>query len=165
MPKIIKHSFKESDTARLNDLAKEHSLTFRRTGMVYRFEDFTAYGLDQALGYAEGFDRAIAACKGIGYKGDVDDNEFMAPFTIQGPWKVVVNPETAASKFPMTPMLVAVRDDGLAIYSHCEPYVDKYYMGWSGKIPVTVVGCPPFGEVIRMADERWPFQKTGSDDA
>ena len=54
---------KESDGYRLNDLAKQHGLTFKRTGMVYRFEDFTAYGLDQALGYAEGFDRAVSVCR------------------------------------------------------------------------------------------------------
>jgi hypothetical protein len=29
--------------------------------MVYRFKDYTAYGLDQAIGYVEGYDRAIAA--------------------------------------------------------------------------------------------------------
>jgi hypothetical protein len=29
---------------------------------LLRFDDFTAYGLDQALGYAKGFDRAMAAC-------------------------------------------------------------------------------------------------------
>jgi hypothetical protein len=58
-----RNSFKESDALRLDDLAEEHGLTFKRTGMVYRFEDFTAYGLDQALGYAEGFDRAIAVCR------------------------------------------------------------------------------------------------------
>src|SRR5258708_12070278 len=49
---------KETDAVRLNDLAEQHGLSFRRVGMIYRFEDFTAYGLDQALGYAEGFDRA-----------------------------------------------------------------------------------------------------------
>jgi hypothetical protein len=118
---------------------------------------------------AAGSTRTGQACRRVRrrrkYMDDIDDNEFMAPFTIQGPWKVVVNPETAASKFPMTPMLVGVREDGLAIYSHCEPYVDKYYMGWTDKIPVTVVGCPPFGQVIRMADEQWPFQEAGSGDA
>jgi hypothetical protein len=53
---------KESDTYRLNDLAKQHGLPFKRVGMIYSFEDFTAYGLDQALGYAEGFDRARSVC-------------------------------------------------------------------------------------------------------
>jgi hypothetical protein len=65
MKKIRQYDFKESDTARLNDLAKQHGLSFRRAGMVYRFEDYTAYGLDQALGYVEGFDRAIAARRGV----------------------------------------------------------------------------------------------------
>ena len=44
---------------RLADLSRSHNLLFRRSGMIYRFEDFTAYGLDQALGYAEGHDRAV----------------------------------------------------------------------------------------------------------
>ncbi len=56
---------KESDMARLNDLARQHGLAFKCVGMIYRFEDFTAYGLDQALGYVEGFDRAMAACGGV----------------------------------------------------------------------------------------------------
>ena len=34
-------------------------------GMIYRFEDFTACGLDQALDYVEGYDRAMAACRGL----------------------------------------------------------------------------------------------------
>jgi hypothetical protein len=61
MKKIRRFDSKESDKARLNDLAEQHGLSFRQAGMVYRFEDYTAYGLDQALGYVEGFDRAIAA--------------------------------------------------------------------------------------------------------
>lgn len=60
MKRIPKNPFKESDMARLNNLATRHGLSIKRSGMVYRFEDFTAYGLGQALGYAEGFDRAIA---------------------------------------------------------------------------------------------------------
>ena len=62
MKRIRKYDSKESDTARLHDLAQQYGLHFRRSGMVYRFEDYTACGLDQALGYVEGFDRAIAAC-------------------------------------------------------------------------------------------------------
>jgi hypothetical protein len=62
--RIRKHEFK-SDTARLNDLARQHGLPFKRVGMVYRFEDYTAYGLDQALGYVEGFDRAMAASRTV----------------------------------------------------------------------------------------------------
>ena len=61
MKRIRKIEFKESDTARLHDLAQQHGLHFRRSGMIYRFEDYTAYGLDQALAYVEGFDRAMAA--------------------------------------------------------------------------------------------------------
>jgi hypothetical protein len=95
----------------------------------------------------------------------MDDSEFGVPFTVEGRWKVVVNPETATSKFPMTSMLVAVREDRLAIYSHCEPYVDKYWMRMPGKNVLAVVGCPPFGEVITMADEQWPFQDQGLPDA
>ncbi len=63
MPRI-KFDSRESDALRLEDLAREHGLTFKRVGMVYMFEDFNAYGLDQALGYAEGFDRAMATCRG-----------------------------------------------------------------------------------------------------
>jgi hypothetical protein len=61
MKRIRRLEFKESDNARQNDLARQHGLAFKRVGMIYRFEDYTAYGLDQALGYVEGFDRAIAA--------------------------------------------------------------------------------------------------------
>jgi hypothetical protein len=53
----MKNSDKETDTLRLNDLAKQHRLTFKRVGSTYIFDDFTAHGLRQALGYAEGFDR------------------------------------------------------------------------------------------------------------
>jgi hypothetical protein len=61
MARRAKHSSKESDALRLDDLAEQHGLTFKHVGMIYRFQDFTAYGLDQALGYAEGYDRAVAA--------------------------------------------------------------------------------------------------------
>jgi hypothetical protein len=63
MKRIMRNEFKESDAARLHDLAQQHGLHFRRNGMVYRFEDYTAYGLDQALGYVEGFDWAMAASR------------------------------------------------------------------------------------------------------
>ena len=62
MKRIRTNEFKESDTARLHDLAEQYGLHFKRNGMIYRFEDYTACGLDQALGYVEGFDRAMAAC-------------------------------------------------------------------------------------------------------
>jgi hypothetical protein len=48
----------ETDTYRLNDLAAQYGLTFKRVGNIYRFQDFNAHGLRQALGFAEGFDRA-----------------------------------------------------------------------------------------------------------
>jgi hypothetical protein len=48
----------ESDTARLEDLAKLHGLTFKHVGSTYIFDDFNAHGVRQALGFAEGFDRA-----------------------------------------------------------------------------------------------------------
>ena len=47
------------DTLRLNDLAKQYGLTFRRIRSTYIFDDFTAHGLRQALGYVEGYDRAM----------------------------------------------------------------------------------------------------------
>jgi hypothetical protein len=49
---------KESDTARLHDLSQQYGLAFRQVGDTYLVDDFTANGLPQALGYAEGFDRA-----------------------------------------------------------------------------------------------------------
>ena len=63
MKRIMKRECKESDAARLNDLATQHRLPFKRVGMTFRFEDYTAYGLDQALGYVEGFDRAMATIR------------------------------------------------------------------------------------------------------
>lgn len=54
----------ESDLMRLQDLVKEHGLTYQRVGSTYSFEDYTAHGLRQALGFAEGFDRAkLEFCK------------------------------------------------------------------------------------------------------
>jgi hypothetical protein len=50
-------SDQETDILRLNDLAEQHGLTFKRVGRLYIFDDFTAHGLRQALGYVEGFDR------------------------------------------------------------------------------------------------------------
>jgi hypothetical protein len=61
--RLRKYDSKESDTARLHDLARQYGLHFERSGLVYRFEDYNAYGLGQALGYVEGFDRAMAACR------------------------------------------------------------------------------------------------------
>jgi hypothetical protein len=36
----------------------EHGTYYSRIGNTYIFDDFTAHGLEQALGFAEGFDRA-----------------------------------------------------------------------------------------------------------
>jgi hypothetical protein len=63
MKRIRRHESKESDTARLNDLAQQYGLALKKAGMIYRFEDYIACGLDQALGYVEGYDRAMAACR------------------------------------------------------------------------------------------------------
>ena len=51
---------RETDTLRLQDLAQEHGLKFKRVGRAYLFDDytFTACSLLQALAFAEGFDRA-----------------------------------------------------------------------------------------------------------
>ena len=47
-----------SDPLRLDDLAEQYGLTFRRVGSTYQFDDFTAHGFNQALGFVEGYDRA-----------------------------------------------------------------------------------------------------------
>jgi hypothetical protein len=57
----MKYRDKETDTLRLNDLAKQHGLTITRDGDKYVFDSFTAHGLTQALAFAEGFDRAVYA--------------------------------------------------------------------------------------------------------
>jgi hypothetical protein len=54
---------KETDELRLNDLSQQYALPFKRIRSTYIFEDFTAHGLRQALGYVEGFDRAMTACR------------------------------------------------------------------------------------------------------
>jgi hypothetical protein len=54
---------KETNILRLNDLAEQHGLTFKRVGNTYIFDDFTAHGLRQALGFAEGFDRGRYTCR------------------------------------------------------------------------------------------------------
>jgi hypothetical protein len=58
MQQVLERSELETDIMRLNDLAKQHGLKFRRVGSTYTFDDFTAHGLKQALGFVEGFDRA-----------------------------------------------------------------------------------------------------------
>ena len=54
----MKYDDKETDLLRLDSLAQQHGLTYKRVGRTYQFDDFTAHGLEQALGFAEGFDRA-----------------------------------------------------------------------------------------------------------
>lgn len=58
MLKILQSNDRETDLMRLSDLAKQHGLKYRRVGRTYIFEEYTAHGLRQALGFAEGFDRA-----------------------------------------------------------------------------------------------------------
>jgi hypothetical protein len=60
------NTFKETDELRLNDLARQHGLTFKHVGSTYCFEDFTAYSLEQALGYVEGYDRAVNRARPAG---------------------------------------------------------------------------------------------------
>ncbi len=50
---------RETDILRLDDLAEQYGLTFQRRGSLYIFNDFIAHGLRQALGFAEGYDRAM----------------------------------------------------------------------------------------------------------
>ncbi len=52
---------READELRLADLADYHRLPYRRDRSTYVFEGFTAHGLRQALGYVEGYDRAMSA--------------------------------------------------------------------------------------------------------
>jgi hypothetical protein len=49
MKRIRKNEFKESDTARLNDLAEQYGLHFKRSGMIYR-QRFQSFG-GQRLGF------------------------------------------------------------------------------------------------------------------
>jgi hypothetical protein len=55
---IGKCDLKESDMARLQDLADQHGLPVEQLGDTYRIDGFAADGLPQALAYAEGIDRA-----------------------------------------------------------------------------------------------------------
>ena len=58
MSQAMKSTDQNTDLLRLNDLVKKHGLHYRRVRNTYSFDDFTAHGLNQALGFAEGFDRA-----------------------------------------------------------------------------------------------------------
>jgi hypothetical protein len=59
---------RDTDELRLQDLARAHDLTFKRKRSTYIFDEFTAHGLKQALGYVEGYDRA--ASQAIAMKTD-----------------------------------------------------------------------------------------------
>jgi len=60
----------DTDLMRLNDLVRQHGLSYRKAGASYQFDDragpeafedgciYTARGLREALAFAEGFDRA-----------------------------------------------------------------------------------------------------------
>ncbi|HKM69082.1 MAG TPA: hypothetical protein VJX94_03190 [Stellaceae bacterium] len=54
----MRNNDKETDTLRLNDLALQYGLTFTCVRSTYLFNDYTAHGLKQALGFVEGYDRA-----------------------------------------------------------------------------------------------------------
>jgi len=56
--RVLEPNDQETDNLRLLDLAKQYGLRFVKCGTTCDFDDFTAHGLKQALGYAEGFDRA-----------------------------------------------------------------------------------------------------------
>jgi|GEM_PF-3178133 len=58
MLQVLKSNDDDTDLLRLNDLAKQHGLRFCKVGRTYQFNDYTAHGLEQALGFAEGFNRA-----------------------------------------------------------------------------------------------------------
>jgi hypothetical protein len=57
----MKNDDTDTDTLRLNDLAKQYGLKCRRVRSTYQFDEFTAHGLKQALGFVEGYDRAAHA--------------------------------------------------------------------------------------------------------
>ena len=71
MLKVLKSSEQDTDLMRLEDLVREHGLTYRKHGKEsYYFDDrtgeealsdgciFIARGLREALAFTEGFDRA-----------------------------------------------------------------------------------------------------------
>ena len=57
----MKFDSKETDELRLNNLSQQYALPFNRVRSTYIFEDFTAHGLRQALGFVEGFDLVMAS--------------------------------------------------------------------------------------------------------
>lgn len=63
MVHLVKSNDQETDQLRLDDLVTEHGIAYQRIGNTYTFDDFTAHGLEQALGFAEGYDRAQRASR------------------------------------------------------------------------------------------------------
>jgi hypothetical protein len=59
MLRVLERNDVETDLTRLQDLVKHHGLRLRRVRTTYMFDDYTAHGLKQALGFAEGYDRAM----------------------------------------------------------------------------------------------------------
>jgi hypothetical protein len=59
MLRVLERNDVETDLIRLEDLVKHHDLRLRRVRTTYMFDDYTAHGLKQALGFAEGYDRAM----------------------------------------------------------------------------------------------------------
>jgi hypothetical protein len=62
--KVLATPVKETDALRLEDLSRLHNLPFRKVRSRYIFEDYTARGLREALGFVERYDRAMAASSG-----------------------------------------------------------------------------------------------------
>jgi len=74
----VESNEQDTDLLRLNDLAQQHGLSYRKVGTRYSFDDrlgtdafsdgciYTARGLREALAFAEGFDRAKAQAEGAG---------------------------------------------------------------------------------------------------
>jgi hypothetical protein len=70
MVQVLKSDERDTDLLRLNDLARQHGLTYRKHGKTLYFDDrtgedafsdgciFIARGLRAALAFAEGYDRA-----------------------------------------------------------------------------------------------------------
>lgn len=57
----------DSDYWRFEGLVEQYGLKFERFNSRYVFDDFTADGFRQALGYAEGYDRALREFAELSY--------------------------------------------------------------------------------------------------
>lgn len=62
--KVLATPVKETDALQLEYLSRRHNLPFKKVRSRYVFEDYTARGLKEALGFVEGYDRAVAATSG-----------------------------------------------------------------------------------------------------